>query len=248
MSTTPYFASNASIRYLKQRALRKVSGVSSSHMSEAIAASLGFKTNAAMLAAFSGQPTVQAQQPSNARLNARLREFGYTVRSDLQLLPDLSHSYSVGRRMPRKPRSGVRHAGWRNLMVAAVNEGLAQRLFGLSADEDWWSNQASKGDRTGHYRFTFDGNLPAIAAVSAIGGDELSIHVLLSPKRADVEADRSGGLEDGDAFAHGWLERRLGAWIMEGGTEYSCRRALQARIAAARVHPNGYADDGSFIF
>ncbi|HSD17231.1 MAG TPA: hypothetical protein VLC71_08255 [Thermomonas sp.] len=249
MSATRYFISSATVRHLKQRVLQKASSVSSSHLSEALAASLGFNTHAALIAALAGQPTVEAQQPCNARLNARLRQFGYPIRNNAQLLPDLNYSYSMGRRIPRKPRSGVRHAGWRNLMVAAVNEGLAQNLFGLSAGEDWWPGaQPANGGLAGQYRFTFDGSLQAVASVSAIGGDELSIHVLVSPKTSKVEAHSFGGLSDGDAFAHGWLERRLGAWIMEGGEDYTCRRALQARLAGANVQPNGYADDGSFIF
>jgi len=49
------------------------------------------------------------------------------------------------------------------------------------------------------------------------------------------------------AFAHGWLERRLGAWIQDGGEDFSCKRAVQARVAAVAIEPRGYADQGSFI-
>jgi hypothetical protein len=84
-------------------------------------------------------------------------------------------------------------------------------------------------------------------AVAAISGDELSIDVLLDPRNAQIEADFCGGIEDGVAFAHGWLERRLGAWIQDGGEDFSCKRAVQARVAAVAIEPRGYADQGSFI-
>jgi hypothetical protein len=249
MSTSSYFVSEAVVRNLKQRAQRKVTGVSSSHLTEAVAAGLGFNTNAALKAALMGRSTVQAQKPSNARLIARLRELGYGAPGDLQILPELKHSYALGRRHPLRKRRGIRWTAWRNLMVAAINAGLEQRLFGLSPGEDWWPGADPKnngGDR-GLYRFTFDGDLQASAAVAAIRGDELSIHVLLSPKDNRIEADRSGGIEDGAAFAHGWLERRLGVWIMDGGEGFECRRAVQIRVASVEVQPSGYADQGSFI-
>jgi len=71
--------------------------------------------------------------------------------------------------------------------------------------------------------------------------------VLLDPRNEEVEADFNDGLDDGAACAHGWLERRLGAWIQDGGEEFSCKRAVQARVAAVKIEPHGYADQGSFI-
>src|SRR3546814_17947008 len=82
--------------------------------------------------------------------------------------------------------------------------------------------------------------------LSAISGDELSIHVLLDPRNEQVEADFNDGLNDGTACAHGWLERRLGAWIQDGGEEFSCKRAMKARVAAVKIKPPGYADQGSW--
>lgn len=55
------------------------------------------------------------------------------------------------------------------------------------------------------------------------------------------------GLRDGDAVAHGWLERRLGVWIQGGGESFSCRRAMQPRIAELAIEPAGYSDQGSFF-
>lgn len=245
MSTHSYFVSAASVRYLKQFASRKVDGVSSSHLSEAVAAALDFKTHAALIAALQGNATVEASKPSNERMNSRLRQFGYRVRPDLKLLPELKHSYGFGKRYPIKAKRGVRWNAWRNLMVAAINAGLEQRLFGLSPDEDWWPGADTSG--RGHYRFAFDGDLPAVATVASIGAGELSISVLLDPESHDIEAEFGFGIRDGKAAAHGWLERRLGAWLMDGGEDFSCKRLIQPRLAAARVESTGYSDIGSFI-
>lgn len=249
MSASTFFISESALRNLKQRAQRRVGGVSSSHLSEGVAAALGFNTHAALRATLAGQATVEVQKPSNARLIARLRQIGYAVPDDLQLLPELDRSYSPLRNYPLRKKQGVRWTAWRNLMVAAINAGLEQRLFGLSPGEDWWPGADPKkngGDR-GAYRFIFDGDVPAVACVAAISGDELAIHVLLDPRNDDTEADRCGGIEDGAAFALGWLERRLGVWIMDGGEDFECKRAMQARVAGVRIEPFGYSDQGSFI-
>lgn len=138
MSTTPYFVSLAAVCNLKARAQRRITGVSSAHLSEALAAALGFRTHAALRAALAGRPTTLACEPCNTRLNARLRELGYVVREDLRLLPDLGHTRVLGHRRPLRRRRGARWAAWRNLMVAAVNAGLDQGVFGLSPNQDWW--------------------------------------------------------------------------------------------------------------
>lgn len=249
MSASTYFVSEASVRNLKQRAERRVSGVRSAHMSEVVAAALGFRTHAALRAALNGCATAEASKPSNARAVQRLRQLGYNPPEDLHLLPELDRSYSPFKTYPLRKQRGVRWTGWRNLMVAAINAGLEQRLFGLSPGEDWWPGADPKksGGVRGLYRFTFDGSLPATAAVAAISGDELAIHVLLDPRNGQIQADSCDGIEDGAAFAHGWLERRLGAWIQDGGEGFSCRRAMQTRVAAVTIEPHGYADQGSFI-
>jgi hypothetical protein len=250
MSASTFFVSEAALRNLKQRAQRRVSGVASSHLSECVAAALGFKTHAALRAALAGRATVRVQKPNNTLLAERLRQLGYTnVSNDIRLLPELDRSYSPFRTYPLRRRSSVRWTAWRNLLVAAVNAGLEQRLFGLSPGEDWWPGADPQGNRgVRHiYRFVFDGDVSAVASVGAISGDELSIHVVLNPRTPEVEPDRSNGIKDGDAFARCWLERRLGAWIQDGGEDFTCKRAVKSRVAGAAVEPAGYSDQGSFI-
>ena len=143
----------------------------------------------------------------------------------------------------------MRWQAWRNLLVAAINAGLEQRLFGLSPGENWWPGGAPDSHEctVSVYRFVVDGNLPAVAGVDAISGDELSIHVVLNPRSADMEPNRFHGLSDGDAVAHCWLERRLGAWIQDGGEDLSCKRIAQLRLTSLEIEPRGYSERGSFF-
>jgi len=48
-------------------------------------------------------------------------------------------------------------------------------------------------------------------------------------------------------MAHGWVERRLGAWIQDGGEAFHCKRALKPELVGLSIEPAGYADQGSFI-
>lgn len=248
MSTSMFFISESVLRTYKQNASRRVGGVSSAHLTEAIAASLGFRSHAALRAKLDGHPTIEVPKPSNKLFNSRLRDFGYSVPDDLRLVPELDRSYTPFRNYPLHRRRGLRWIAWRNLVVAAVNAGLEQRLFGLSPQEDWWPGAELTGNasRSHIYRFVFDG-LPAIASVEASRGSELLINVVLNPRDAGVEPDGCQGLADGAAVGLCWLERKLGAWIQDGGEDFSCKRSVLSRVAGVVVEPNGYSDQGSFI-
>ena len=78
-------------------------------------------------------------------------------------------------------------------------------------------------------------------------GDELSICVLLNPRNSDVQPEWYHGLNTADAMAHGWVERRLGAWIQDGGEAFHCKRDLKPRLVDLIIEPAGYSDQGSFI-
>jgi hypothetical protein len=88
-----------------------------------------------------------------------------------------------------------RARAWRNAMVAAVNAGLQQKIFSLDPDEPGaWPPRETR-DKWGHhgtrvYTFSIE-NIPAVASVSDIGYDELSIHVALWPTK-NAHVHRSG--------------------------------------------------------
>ena len=61
-------------------------------------------------------------------------------------------------------------------MIAAVNAGLEQGLFGLRAGDNRWTGDRAK------YRFTIGEGLTAIASVTDAGFGELVIDVLVNPR------------------------------------------------------------------
>lgn len=249
MSDSKFFISKTAVHNLKLAAARKGSEVSSSHLSEAVAAALGFRTNAALRASLKGKSTVEVLKPSNARLTERLLQFGYSNENSFPMVPELTRSYTPFKQFPLRKRRGPRWWAWRSLMIAAVNSGLEQRLFGMSPAEDWWAvgKPACEQGLPHMYHFSIDEDLRAVASVNAISSDELSISVLVNPKKPAEMPQWHFDLSSADATAHGWIERRLGAWIQDGGEAFHCKRALLPRLAALKTEPLGYADQGSFI-
>ena len=247
MSDSTFFVSEAALRNLKLNAQHGVSGISSSHLSESIATALGFKTHAALRAALAGHATAEVQKPNNAQLVQRLQALGYAVPDNLHLLPEFKETITPFKAYPLRKKRGVRWWAWRNLMVSAINAGLEQRLFGLSPDENWWPGAVPEEGERGIYHFVFDREFPAMASVDAVRGDELSISVVLRPKKPDVVPMWYSSFGSGDAVAHGWLERRMGSWIQDGGEDFRCRRALQSRVADALITSAGFADQGAFF-
>jgi hypothetical protein len=250
MSPPKIFISKSAIRTFKKGAQRYFDSVPSSHLSEGIAAAFDFRTHAALRSALEGCATTETQRPSNSRLVQRLHQLGHTsIPDDLRLLPELEHSYTPFRPLPLRTRRGVRWHAWRNLLVAAVNAGLEQNIFGLSPGENWWTGAKSKSYecKRGVYNFKVNEEMTAIASVKANSHDELYIMVILNPRKADIEPEWYQGLSDGDAIAHCWLERRLGAWIQDGGEGFRCRRFMHLKLANLAVEPKGYAEQGSFF-
>lgn len=250
MSTATFFISHTALRELKSSAQRQVSGVYSSHLSEAIAAALGFKTYAALRAKLGNNSTTEVQKPNNQILVRRLKDLGYdTVPENLRVLPELDRSYSPFRDMPLRTKRSIRWHGWRNLMVAAINAGLEQRLFGLEAGQNWWlgGHKESQQCESFVFRFVLNNEIPAVVKVNVISGDEVSISVVLNPKDPHKSPYPFSGLSEGDATAHGWVERRLGAWLQDGGEQFHCRREYLPMLSNLMIEPAGYSDQGSFF-
>lgn len=133
-------------------------------------------------------------------------------------------------------------------MVAAINAGIEQRLFGFSPEDNWWPGAAPQSQRC--QTFTYHLNVQGLlctASVDAISGDELAIAVVANPRDESDAPGFYSSLEDGDATAQGWVERRLGAWLQDGGEAFHVRRALQPRLAAIKIAPLGYSDQGPFF-
>ena len=243
MSASTYFVSEAAVRNLKQRAERRVSGVRSAHMSEVVAAALGFRTHAALRAALGGRATAEASKPSNARAIQRLRQLGYNAPDDLHLLPELDRSYSPFKTYPLRKQRGVRWNAWRNLMVCAVNAALEHKLFTMRPGDDRFDDNM----REGHlFDFVLPSGLPARGSVATAGFDELAVHAAVNPK-GDRLREHGAGFAAGDVFGTTWLERRVGAWLQSTPEGFRCRKPFLAELANLEVKPQGFGDRGKLI-
>lgn len=145
--------------------------------------------------------------------------------------------------LARQLRGTKNLQAWRNLMVAGINAGLTQNLFGLAPDDNRWSGDGCI------YRFDFDG-IPGIASVRDIDFGELSVTVAVIPSARAEEwiGSFNAGFEAGDGFASGFFGRQKGAWLQTTATPTGkFRRAVLDRVSAVQVSPLGFADSGKFM-
>ena len=92
---------------------------------------------------------------------------------------------------------GAREKAWRHVLLAAINAGLDQDIFGLESDGG--PQKASK------YNFVIAG-LPGIASASSIGYGEVAINAVVNPYDQWRERISVGNLFQfwaGDAVATG---------------------------------------------
>lgn len=227
--------------------------IKSSHLTEAIAAALGRKSHAALLADLSKQQnSLSYDLLIDEDFGSRLQEFGYP--------PDPEFSFewldkSVPELISTLPLSAFdieyrteRERAWRNLMVCAINEGLHQNLFTLHPDNYNWSPEENAHHRRDGLVFYFNlpNGLPARGYVGDAGFGELSIHAAVNPNGSWVET-WNAGFAAGDAFAAGWLERKEGAWLQSATTQFNCRKPLLKSLASIEVRPRGFGDRGGVI-
>jgi hypothetical protein len=247
MASIPLSAS--AVDALKKEVRRFYDERKSSHLTEALAAALGFNTHAALLA----ELKVSEADPLYRLLNeetfdARMQEFGYLPDPEFifeyakipeMIETDCSHAYKFHYKTRRQK-------AWRNLMVSTVNEALRQRLFSLRPGDNRWPGHDEQFRNSYLFDFVLPCGLPARAAIHDAGFDELSVHVAVNPKGDRVRFFESG-LSAGDAFGTTWLERQRGAWIQSTDDSLRCRRPLVEILADMNMEPLGYGDRGRLI-
>lgn len=234
--------------------------IRSAHLTEALAAACGFKTHAALVAALQAADhrdpdfVLLERQPFAQRLS----DVAGQIVSDNEIPFNLpSFAVEAGGISTTSRRyfdidydKSTRKRAWRNVMVAAINAGIAQGLFSIRPGDNRWPAGENQ-DRREAFSFNFSiGNIPAVASVQDAGFDELSIHAALWPTEDGLRVVKSlnAYFRAGEAFATGWLERREGAWLQVSSSspEFTCRKHRLAEVAALNVSPRGYADRGSF--
>lgn len=169
------------------------------------------------------------------RLTARLNELGYAIEEgfyfdteDIEGMRETVclHSFDIEYKTKRQK-------AWRNLMVATVNEALRRRIFSLRPGDNRWSGHDERGARA-PLRLDFDFVLPtgdaARASVEDIGFDEISVDVVVNPRKQIVFSGYYASLKECDAAGSTWLERQTGAWIQSAVDSFKCSRILEKKL------------------
>jgi hypothetical protein len=240
----------APLAQLKKALLDEFGDVKSSHLTEALAACMGFRTQAALKAQMTGP---EQDRPfrllDSRRFLARLREFGYAYSPDESDF-DFEVWYVGKGAISTTPESAheieyttARQKAWRNLMVSTINVALERRLFTLRPGDNRFGDQ---NDCSALFDFMLPNGLPVLGFVSDAGFQELSIHAAVNPRGEWVRA-ANAGFEAGDAVALGWLERERGAWLQSSVTQFRCRKGLEAQLACLHVEQHGFGDRGRVI-
>jgi hypothetical protein len=227
--------------------------VKSSHLSEALAYSLGFRTYAAMQAAMAGpEPDRPFALLQTQRFVERLKQLGYE--DD----PEFDFEITIAGRKPAElggvvstmPDSAydieyktARQKAWRNLMVCTVNAALERKLFTLRPGDNRFPDDMRRGEL---FDFTLPNGMPARGSVADAGFHELSVHAAVNPK-GDMVRAFNAGFDAGDAFGTTWVERERGTWMQSSDSSFNCRKGLLAHLAALQVEPMGYGDRGRVI-
>jgi len=254
MPAIPFVSS--SITTVKNALRDEFPHVGSAHLSEALAASLGFRTHAALLSALpksESDPDYILLDDDN--FDAKLTALGYLPDSGfcfgLMNSPAL-HNTTCKRAYEIEYKS-LRHRAWRNMIVCAVNEGLRLRLFTLRPGDNRWPGWDDRNQhscvRGAEYGFVLPNGLAAKAYVSDAGYAELAITVAALPTRGASSWLRTygGGFHAGEAFAASWLERERGAWIQSSTSSFKCRSPLLDQLSKLDVRPAGFGDRGRVI-
>ena len=247
MAATPLC--EAPLAALKKSLRDEFPHVKSSHLSEALAHSLGFRTHAAMQAAMVGP---EQDRPfgllQTQRFVERLKQLGYKDDPEFDFeMTILTHVPGVVSTVPDSAYDieykTTRQKAWRNLMVCAVNAALEQKLFTLRPGDNRFPDNMRRGEV---FDFVLPNGLPARGSVSDAGFNELSVHAAVNPK-GDIVRAFNGGFDAGDAFGTTWVERERGAWMQSSDSSFNCRKGLLDHLAALQVEPMGYGDRGRVI-
>lgn len=230
----------------------------SSHLTEALAASVGRRTHAALLAdlakADPADPVITLIDQE--AFLARARELGFDPpQEDIEWgifplgVPSADQIF-----IDTIPSSGwdieytsLRDRAWRNMMVAATNAAIEQKLFSVRPGDNRWPGWDQKATHV--FSFTFGADIPALGSVYDVGFDEIAIHVGLWPTaRGEELIDAwSAGFHAGEAFATGWLERKNGAYLQSNTTSLKCRQKRLRTVAEVDIKPKCFGDRGKLI-
>lgn len=247
------------VQTVKRALVGALPSAKSSHITESLAAALGYKTNAAMRAAFAEDADIQLFDWE--AFQQRLHDLsGCSVRLNHGMLEQtIAPLYGEGifrtgpidATRPDSRSSSKNFRAWQSVMVAGINEAIRRRLITIRPGDNRW---ISSGDDKGvGFHFSIEEN-PAYGYISDAGYDEISVKVTVWPT-SEVERwgkcvvlSRDQAYLSGDLRASGWLERRNGAWLqVSSDPSFFCRRSkLQLASDFTLERPLGFAVTGPF--
>lgn len=255
MASLPFSIEN--FKLLKSAVLADLGNIpKSGHVDESLAASLGYRSYAA----------VRADWLLTESSIRNLRESAFEHRM-LELCPDLKgdpywwpgfDSLDCPALIKTLPISAYeieyksrRNKAWRNVMVAAINAGLKLKKFGLRPDEDYEVSDRRDGHEKpmpGFFEFKLEGH-PVLAYVEEAGFEELSIYAMVIPTakaRKEILWEHNDS-SAGAVWARCWFERRTGAWIQSSTKHFRCQRAYLDTLANLDIEPQGFGDRGRIM-
>lgn len=241
----------------KREIRRKFPNAKSAHLSEALAASLGMRTYAALLEDIR---KVDPDYPPILAINedAFLTRLKTLCQSEFPEMPEEGFfgKFSFRGYLPlirtRYKRqheiayNTQRGKAWRNLVVAATNAGIEQRLFSVRKGDNRWP-KADQG-RGFTYHFDLHGRA-GMAYVNDIGFGELKIHAALNPPH---DADLciflpAAGFLAGNAFGIACMDRSQGAYLQTTPAFFRIKKPLLPFLANIDIRTKGYGDKGKVV-
>lgn len=251
---TAFVLTEDNLTYAKREIRYLFPNAKSSHVSEALAAALGMRTHAALLEDIKkvdpDYPPILAinEDVFRARLKALCQtELPKTLKEGLFERPLFKGYYPLIRTKYKRTREIAyktpRAKAWRNLMVAAINTGIEQKLFSVRKDDNRWPDAAQgKGCS---YRFEIDGKA-GLAYVDDIGFGELKIHAAVDLIYGGelCMCLSAAGFHAGDAFGMACIDRDQGAYLQTAPAFFRAREPLVRFLARCDVRTKGYGDKG----
>lgn len=257
MASLPLSVEN--FKLLKEAVAVDLGGIPrSGHLDEALAASLGYRTYAALRADIPPGTQKPARLLSDGAFEERLPllcpEFqddaDWWLGFEVIACPALIKTVPISAyEIEYKSR---RMKAWRNLMVATINAGLKQGRFGLLPGQDAGvvdRSDALKFDMSaGYFEFMLQDML-VLAYVEEAGFDELSIYAMLEPtdKAKTFIRWEHNKASSGAVWAKCWFERRTGAWVQSSTEFFRCRSTYLDLLADLDVEPDGFGDRGRVV-
>ncbi|KWU26429.1 hypothetical protein [Burkholderia cenocepacia] len=253
---------------LKKLSREAFADVKSSHLSESLAAALGFRTHASLLAAVSSHPKdADIILLQEALFRKRMAQFSCVVPAGFSFEEFIEPNWKTDRKTGRPKKvnrerpdahlstlisttclndkveyKSTRSKAWRNMMVAGVNEALRRKLFTLRPGDNRWPRD-EYGDH--RFEFTLPNGMAAVCGLHDASFDEVQVFVTVEPRPGARR--RYSELEPGVATGSGFVERRRGAWLQSGDSNFRGTRQIAPVLAQMEVQPLGFGDRGAVI-